>query len=308
MPKLSICIPVFNQNVTTLLTDLIAQRDNLNEKVEILVFEDGSVERVKKHNFWLRKVKNLIYVDFNDNVGRSAIRNKLGQAASGEFLLFLDDDSLIENANFLKTYLQNLNPTEVLCGGRIYPKTVPAEDYSLHWTYGREAESKNAEQRTLAPHDAFHSNNFIVPRSIFMRRPFDEQLREYGHEDTMFGYTLRKHNVPVKHIDNPVIHSKLENNQEFLEKSQLALKNLYSLYLRKDKDFIKSVKILRVFEKLKKLRLTPLVAAIYRITCTPLEQSLLYANNPSLVIFNFYKLGYLINYSLQKNFKEVPHL
>ena len=308
MPKLSICIPVFNQNVTSLLQDLIAQRNEINEDVEILVFEDGSVERVKKHNYWLREIKNLIYVDFNANVGRSAIRNRLGQAALGDYLLFMDDDSLIEKPDFLKTYLQHLAPDQVICGGRIYPKTMPGEDYSLHYTYGSQAESKNAEQRSQNPHDAFHSNNFVVPRPIFMKRPFDERLREYGHEDTMFGYTLRKYDVPIKHIDNPVIHSKLETNQEFLEKSQLALKNLYSLYLRKDEGFIKSVKILRTFHRMKKTGFSVIIAAVFRLICNQLEQSLLYSTKPSLVVFNFYKLGYLANYSQQNKFKEVPQL
>ncbi len=308
MPKLSICIPVFNQNVTPLLRDLIAQRDNLEEDVEILVFEDGSVERVKKHNFWLRKIKNIIYVDFKDNVGRSAIRNKLGQAATGDYLLFMDDDSLIEKADFLKSYVQHLAPDKVICGGRVYPKTSPGEDYTLHWTYGSKAESKSADLRNQNPHDAFHSNNFVVPRSIFMKRPFDERLREYGHEDTMFGYILRQNIITVEHIDNPVIHSKLESNQEFLEKSQLALKNLYFLYLRRDKGFINSVKILRVFDRMKKLGLTLIIAAIYRLSRNTLEQALLYTSKPSLRAFNFYKLGYLANYSRQNDFKEVPQL
>ncbi len=308
MPTLSICIPVFNQNVTPLLKEILTQREGLEKVVEILVFEDGSVERVKKHNFWLRKIKNLIYVDFNDNVGRSSIRNRLGQAASGKYLLFMDDDSLISKKDFLKTYLDNLKHETVLCGGRIYPEELPGEDYALHWKYGKEAESKSAEQRSQKPHDAFHSNNFVVPRPIFMKRPFDEKLRQYGHEDTLFGYNLRKHNIAVKHIDNPVIHSKLESNQEFLDKTQLALKNLYSLYLRKDKDFIKSVKILRTYNQMKKVGLTIGVSVFYRLFGHLLEQAVLYSSNPPLRVFNFYKLGFLIHYSKKYQPEEIPTL
>lgn len=299
MPKFSICIPVYNQNVTTLLEELLEQRSSLTEEVEILVFEDGSVDWVKKHNFWLRNVKNLIYIDFKKNVGRSVIRNRLGQAASGQYLLFMDDDSLIPEKNFIRKYLNHLSENEVICGGRIYPEDSPGDEFTLHWAYGSHAESKSADERARQPHDAFHSNNFVVPRAVFMKIGFDESLRQYGHEDTMFGYSLRKNNIAVSHIDNVVLHSKLETNQEFLEKSQLALKNLYQLYLKQDGGFTDSVKILRTFDTLKKWKVTGLVAYAYRLTCNQLEQTLLYGQKPSLFIFNLYKLGYLANHSLR---------
>lgn len=293
MVKLSICIPVYNQNVTTLLEDLIEQSEGMKGRVELLVFEDGSLSRTKKNNFWLKQIPNIIYEEFQSNVGRSAIRNKLGQAASGEYLLFLDDDSLPQTKDFIEKYLQHAEGEAVVCGGRIYPDNAPGEDYCLHWTYGSKAESKTSTQRNESPHDAFHSNNFMVARSIFMKYPFDESLRQYGHEDTMFGYNLRKNNIDVKHIHNPVLHSKLENNVEFLEKSQLALKNLYTLYQRGDDDFNRSVKILKVFKRFKQMGLVFFLDLSFRLFAINLEQHLLYTAKPSLRVFNFYKLSYL---------------
>ncbi len=229
MASLSICIPVYNQNVSLLLEDLLQQCKELKEKVEILVFEDGSAERMTQYNEWLRNEKNVIYQAFRKNVGRAAIRNKLGQAASGDYLLFLDDDSRFEDPEFLKNYLKNASPDSVLCGGRDYPSAPPGDQFTLHWKYGRQRESRDASERNEYPHDSFHSNNFLIPRPVFMKHPFDANLTQYGHEDTLFGYELYKNNIPVRHIHNPVIHSELETNLEFLEKTRLAIQNLWAL-------------------------------------------------------------------------------
>lgn len=295
MAKLSICIPVFNQNVTALLEDLLEQREALTEDVEILVFEDGSAYRIKKYNGWLRDRKEVFYEEFQKNVGRAAIRNRLGQAASGNNLLFLDDDSRFDKPDFLKSYLQYADGETVFCGGRKYPEKKPENDYTLHWCYGSKAESKDAEGRNQTPYDAFHSNNFVVPRKVLMNHPFDESLKEYGHEDTLFGYTLSKYQIPIKHIENYVIHSQLESNIDYLEKSKKALQNLWSLYQRKDHDFNRTVKILRAYEKARRSGTLFMIGLLYRVVGFQLEQYLLYDSNPSLKAFNFFKLGYLAN-------------
>lgn len=292
MIKLSICIPVYNQNVTALLEDLLSQCRNLEQEVEILVFEDGSAERVKRYNAWLRDQEKVNYQDFTKNVGRAAIRNKLGQAANGQNLLFLDDDSRFNNPEFLKNYLNLAQGNAVVCGGREYPARAPGTEYTLHWAYGRKVESRSASERNKNAYDAFHSNNFMVPRQVLLTYPFDESLTEYGHEDTLFGYNLAKNNVPVQHIDNPVIHAQLDSNVEFLEKSKLALQNLWALYQRKDKDFNRSVKILRAYKKVRKLGLRKLIARCHKFTDFQLEQYLLYTRHPFLRLFDLYKLGY----------------
>jgi hypothetical protein len=42
-------------------------------------------------------------------------------------------------------------------------------------------------------------------------------LTTYGHEDTLFGYQLRINGISFQHIENPVLNSNLDDNQQFLE-------------------------------------------------------------------------------------------
>src|SRR5690606_8700430 len=51
----------------------------------------------------------------------------------------------------------------------------------------------------------------------------------YGHEDTYFGYQMEMKKIPVVHIENPVLHNKLEDNLMFLSKTEMALDNLLRL-------------------------------------------------------------------------------
>ena len=68
---------------------------------------------------------------------------------------------------------------------------------------------------------------------------FDERITKYGHEDTLFGFELKKNNTQITHIDNPVINGNLETNEEFIEKTEEGLLNLLKIveFLSFDKAF-----------------------------------------------------------------------
>ncbi len=291
--KLSISIPVYNQNITKLASILLEEIKDTGASVELVVMDDGSDEDTKKNNRWLKDSENVQYRELEKNVGRAAIRNKLAGVAKGTHLLFLDDDSEISQSGFIANYLRFTQQKTVICGGRNYPSELPGRDYTLHWHYGRKKESRPARQRNLNPHDSFHSNNFLIPKALLKKIPFDESLTQYGHEDTLLGYHLRSQNAEVAHIDNPVIHAHLESNKEFLEKTQLALQNLKLLYERQDVGFNNSVKMLRGYQKLKNLGLLKPMHKLFKRKRKSWEAHLLNSENPSMLIFNQYKLGYL---------------
>lgn len=293
--ELSICIPVFKQNISSLAGELFRQRSALGAKarVQLVVMDDGSEEGYKAKNRWLQSEKDTIYKELEKNIGRAAIRNRLAEEASGQFLLFLDDDSRIIREVFLKTYLEAARESTVICGGREYSHELADPSFSLHHHYGKTKESRSAAERDRNPYAAFHSNNFLVPKKLLQNVPFDESLNHYGHEDTLFGFHLKRENVPVRHIDNPILHADLETNDEFLKKSRLALENLKTLYERKEAGFDEMVKILRAYRKLKSTGMRAPMAALFRTKRHNWEKHLLSAQEPSMRIFNLYKLGYL---------------
>lgn len=68
-----------------------------------------------------------------------------------------------------------------------------------------------------------------IHKKILDDHPIPEVIQGYGHEDTLFSSLLEKAEIPIKHIDNPVVHLGLENNQRFLEKGAQAIQNLVLL-------------------------------------------------------------------------------
>lgn len=294
-PHLSIAIPVFNQDVSPLVYSLKKQVKQVEKDIEILVFDDGSQQSWRNKNRALSALQGVKYSELPSNIGRAAIRNKLARAAEAEHVLFLDGDSVITENDFLLTYLQEIDkhPQAVICGGRNYPKECPGVEYSLHWYYGSQRESKPAETRARSPHGGFHSNNFAVPVAVWHETPFDENLRQYGHEDTLLGYELMLKNIEVRHIENPTVHGQLETNSEFLNKTRQAMQNLKLLYDRGNDHFNQWHRMLWRYDKLKRWHATLPVALVYKIMRSSWEQHLSQAPEPSLRTLNLYRFGYL---------------
>jgi hypothetical protein len=219
----------------------------------------------------------------------------LVKAAKYDHILFLDCDSQVISSDFLKNYVSEINNKQkVVCGGRVYSNEQPAKDKLLHWKYGKNRESQPASVRMANPYQSFMTNNFLIEKKVLEAIPFEERLSDYGHEDTLLGYHLKKQGIPVKHIDNPILHADLQSNEEFIEKTECGVANLKKIleYVNYDKAFIEDVMLLRYYTGLKKWGRMYLVKVFF-VPAKPIIRGLLSNGNANLTLFNFYKLGCL---------------
>lgn len=299
---LSILIPVFNQDVTSLVKALHEQCSDLitPEKestissnyaitefdFEIIVIDDASYDRqCKTSNRTLTSLKNVKYVELDKNIGRAAIRNVLAQMAVYKNLLFLDGDSGISSTDFIKNYANWASKNEVINGGRIYQDiSTIKNDHQLHYRYGTKFESLRAYQRRKEPYLNFHSNNFLIKKDLFNRIRFDETINAYGYEDILFGLKLKEAEVEILHIDNPVIHLGLETNDIFLEKTRLSLLNLYQLYKAGKID---STRLINFGKKWKTW--SKIIVGLGRII-NPLIESNLRSKRANVYLFQYWKI------------------
>lgn len=227
---LSILIPVYNYDVTHLVTELHRQAEELGVLYEICLLDDASDEKFKVRNRDLIPKTNVRYEELPQNIGRAAIRNRLVEMANYDYLLYMDCDSGVVMPHFLQTYLTATHPHRLLYGGRAYlPKPPSDPQYLLHWHYGRQREQQDFLERQKNPYHSFMTNNFLIPKSIFASITFDESLRNYGHEDTLFGMELAKKNIEIQHLNNPLLHLGLESAAVFLSKTKMAVHNLVQL-------------------------------------------------------------------------------
>jgi len=283
---LSILIPIYNYDVTSLVQSLSEQSEELKEEIEIICYDDGSDLSFKKSNQILSQLPLVLYHELPMNVGRAAVRNKLGRTAKGRHLLFLDCDSGIIKKDFLRTYVADFNKA-VVSGGRVYDRSEPSDTKKiLHWKYGSIKESLPYDRRNRQPYIYFHSNNFRISKELFQETGFDESVKGYGYEDLLFAKTLKDKNIPIDHIDNPVEHLCIEVNEDFLNKTKRAVQNLRRL---NDKEIRMQTSLERAGQQLSRLGLAKLYGFFYEKRANRIKANLL-SDKPRLVFFSYYKL------------------
>jgi len=290
---ISVCIPVFNHCVVPLVEAVRRQSEGLALEVETVCIDDHS------DSGWLIRNEALegmcTYVKLPENVGRARIRNLFLQHARGEYMLFLDNDSILPEG-FLQRYAAMLEAKPcVVVGGRIYPPESDDRQHHLRYAYGTRAESRPAAEREKHPYQSFMTNNFMIRREVLEQIRFDERISLYGHEDTLFGYRLQQAGIAIDHIDNPVVNGEVETNADFLRKTIDGVHSLAAIYrfMECDEDFVQSVRLLRAYRKLRLLRWP--IRWVHLYTRVRSERSFLAGKSFSMTLFNFYKLGTFIN-------------
>ena len=288
---LSICIPVYNTDIRPLATELHRQSQSFSSEVELLFIDDASDFTFKEKN---RSVGTFCdYQELPQNIGRSKIRNAFLSFVKGKYILFLDGDSVVFRDDFIEKYLVFLkeNKPNLIVGGREEVSERPARNYLLRWRYSQSRESKSLEERQKDTKSGFKSNNFIVKKTIFEINPFDESLHHYGHEDTLFGYQLRKKGVHCLHIDNPILNSDLVENEAFLHKTKEAISNLVRIAIKlNDHQFIEEQKLLSWEKRISRNKIFLKTFQLFGKITQPLFTSLLRKGYFQLWMFDLYRL------------------
>jgi glycosyltransferase involved in cell wall biosynthesis len=290
--KLSILIPCYNWDILHLINDLRAlcvKESNLDE-FEIICIEDGSSDYFSNHS--IKDLKNVKYEILKKNIGRSAIRNLLAKKAQFKWLLFIDCDSKIVTKDFIKNYIKQIDEVKnkIYYGATLYEKKETKS--TLHQKYGSKIESKRKK-------NIFSSHHFLIQKDKFKEHQFDENITSYGYEDVLFQI---KHKYFFKHINNPLYHIGLKSNENFIKDCETGLKNL--LQYSQDKNVIKKIKLLRWWSRLSCIGLKTLTRILFNIFKKNILENL-NSKNPSLFLFQFYKLGFFceLKYNSRKNRK-----
>lgn len=291
---LSVCIPVYNRDITHLVKILHNQLENLDVAGEILVLDDGSALAYKQLNRAIESLRLVKYAELPSNVGRSRIRNTLADRAASKWLLFLDCDIEVIRQDFLLAYIRQTRDHSVICGGHIYSKTPPAPQYMLHWKAGSQREVRTLSFRTKKPYHTFMTGNFMIRRDVFKNTRFHEDLAGYGYEDTLFAYELCQAGIKVYHIDNPILHNGLETSSQFLRKTRESLRNLLHIYnmLGRDQAFADMSRALGMYCRIRSWKLSGFLNLLLRL-CQGVLQKNLRGRHPSLFCLDLYKLGCL---------------
>ncbi|HRS19360.1 MAG TPA: glycosyltransferase family 2 protein [Bacteroidales bacterium] len=295
---ISILIPVYNYSVVRLVSDLHAQAIALPCPFEIIVADDCSDAEYIEQNAAIEKLLNVRYIQVSENMGRARIRNFLAHEAQFQYLIFMDCDAEVRSDTFLQTYYTYCTNTVVVCGGTAYDFQKPEKNKMLRWRYGLQREQISAHQRNIRPNASFSTFNFLISKSVIIQIPFNESIREYGHEDTLFGFELYKHGYKILHIDNQLIHKGLDENTVFVEKTKRAIEGLFTLLHNPaiDQAFFSDITLARFYSKVIQYRLRSPIKLLFILMHLFFKTWLIRGTAP-LRIYDFYKLGYMCTLS-----------
>lgn len=210
--KLSIVIATHNRAeiLKTCLEKLMHQE---GVDFEVIVVDDGSTDGTEGVVSQFRAgLDSSASVGMTDGVGMTKLnyikqpashqgvaRNRGVDAASGEIIVFINDDIFVE-PRFLQKHLDRHtdHPDEnvVVLGFTTWDPALEVNDYMRFlehsgWQFGyRFLQPKMIG--LAEPYKFFYTSNISLKKSFFEKERFDESFTEYGWEDIEMGYRLWK--------------------------------------------------------------------------------------------------------------------
>lgn len=289
---LSILIPTYNYTIFDLVCELKKQCDSLGIDYEIICQDDNSDATLNYENSRINTLEHCRFSSNSVNFGRAKNRNSLAQKATFPNLLFLDADTFPIHNNFILTYVAAIDEShKIVYGGIRYQNEKPPKQKILRWIYGKSREALSVSQRNKNKYLSFLTLNFLIHKDVFAFVSFNETIPNLRHEDTLFSYEVMKNNIPIQHIENPVFHYGLDEFEVAIKKeheSLMALKNLVEKKLLPT-DY---VKISKLYATIKLYKMKSVVSVSFKII-KPLLIKNISGSNPSLLIFDIYRIGYL---------------
>ena len=290
---LTIAIPTYNYNAFPLVERVHFLCSKATISFEILCYDDGSTQpETIEANQKINSLPYSKYIFGNPNKGLSFARNWLLSNAIYESILLLDTDMMPEQEDFIQKYLPFLNSEYLIVFGGISYKNNTDYSKQLRYIYGITREALSVEKRRNNPFQLLLYSNTLLSKKILPLVKFDENLKTYGYEDSVFTKKCKDLNLKVTHINNRAIHNHEDSSANYICKVENSLKNLLIL---QQKDILNPSEssILKAFHFLKTYYLTNLYVFFYTSFKSVFYKNLT-SNKPNLFIFDLYKLGYFI--------------
>ena len=290
--QLSILIPTYNDVCVELVRQLHQQAVDSGIEFEIIVADDGSTSKASiEVNRTISSLNNCRFIELKENIGRAAIRNFLAKQAQYAYLIYIDSDMTVIKDDFINRYIA-IKDADVIDGGVSTGGDPEALKGNLRYLYEKAEEPNHtAACRQASPYQHLHTANLLIRKELILQYPFDERFRHYGYEDVLLGKTLRQHQIPITHIDNPLGFCTFESNPDFIAKTEEGLRTLYQF--RTD---------LRGYSRLltfvSGIHISPILSMIrlWHRLFKKAERRNLCGSRPSLFIFKLYRLGYYLTY------------
>ena len=225
MPKVSIVIPTLNRaRVLAQAIDRIESQTISSDLYEVIVVDNASTDDTQSVLAQKRRqFRNLKFL-LQSKPGAAPTRNAGLRQASGEIVLFIDNDILAE-PDLIERHIEyhGRYSDASIIGNVITPwndKTDPILRYLHHRGI------YNPYTITSGPMDFsyYHTGNVSTPRSMLVEvGGFNEEFFIYGMEDIELGYRLQKAGCRMINGEQArAVHQYFPTYEEFIERCEQA--------------------------------------------------------------------------------------
>lgn len=287
--EVSVLIPNYNNVCVELVTVLQRQAEELGISYEILVADDASpMKEAIRQNEDINALPHCRYIVKETNSGSAATRNFLGAQSQYPWLLFLDCDISIPDDHFLERYVTDDH--EGVVNGGIRITDDDGLRHNLRYLYEKAAEpAHTAEKRQANRYQEFRSTNFMIERRVFEKCRFDERFTRSGYEDVLFGKMLKQQQIPVTHIDNPVMMTKFESNPDYVTKIERSMRTLHTF-----RNELRGYSRILTFDSGIHISAVRGLIRLWHRIFGNMERRNLCGSKPILKLFTLYRLGYYL--------------
>ena len=196
-PRASIVIPVYNQAAYTLTCLRALAEHPPTAACEVIVVDDGSTDETVD---WMPRIRGLRYHRRATNGGFIAACNDGASLASGDYLVFLNNDT-VPQPGWLDALLATFDadPDAGLAGAQlVYPDGRLQEaggvvfDDGSAWNYGRFDSPDDPRYASVRDVDYCSGAAIAVPSRLFAEAGgFDTRYAPAYYEDTDLAFALR---------------------------------------------------------------------------------------------------------------------
>lgn len=231
MLKYSVVIPAYKQKelLKNTLESLNNQQDLLEGEYEVIVVDDGSGNDIYSFIKGVNKTYelNYIYLDRSDISCRSRTRNYGWKASKSRFVVFLDQDILVQRSHLkeLSRYFK-YDSNQMVIGTRfMLPSSIKVvdeidnESLKKYFYYNQECIefrhdvfnrfSYNSASFRCPWLIAIGCNTAVPKKWLELVGGFDESIMNWGMEDVELAYRLYKANLKI------VFNSKIEGFHQY---------------------------------------------------------------------------------------------
>jgi GT2 family glycosyltransferase/glycosyltransferase involved in cell wall biosynthesis len=194
----SIIIPVFNQFHFTQACLASLQEHQGTARFEVIVVDDGSTDTTLEA---VPRMPGVVYLRNETNSGFIASCNRGAKEARGNYLVFLNNDTLVTNgwlSALVSTFVEE--PRAGVVGAKlIYPDGRLQEAGGIiwrdasGWNYGKFDDPKNPKYNYLREVDYCSAAALMIPKSLFTSvGGFDSRYAPGYYEDTDLAFKVRQ--------------------------------------------------------------------------------------------------------------------